>query len=361
MTVRAVVSEYMHWAKTRTPVGYPLGSSEVPHFALDRLPVAIADLALDGASRHRYAPLREAIAARQGVTPDQVVIANGTSMANFLAMAALIEPGDEVLVEAPAYEPLVAAASFLGGRIATFERAAADGFALDPARVAAALTPRTRLVVLTNLHNPTSAFADDAVLAEISQLAERHGARVLVDEVYLDAAFAVAPRSAVHLGDAFVTTSSLTKVYGLSGIRCGWILAAPAVAEAMWRLNELMGVAQPHAAERLGVIALAHLDAIAAPLRAHLDTNRAIAQAFVATRPELELAFPDHGIVAFPRWRGGDVDALDTRLRTRYDTSIVPGRFFGAPEHFRFGIGIDRPLLEEGLRRLGAALDELAR
>ncbi|MDO9489403.1 MAG: pyridoxal phosphate-dependent aminotransferase, partial [Sphingomonadaceae bacterium] len=311
---RAMQSVYMHWAKTQAPVRYHLASSEVPHFALDRLPLSIADLSLDGASRHRYAPLREAIAARQGVTADQVVIANGTSMANFLAMAALIAPGDEVLVEAPAYEPMVAAASFLGGQIVEFNRSPADGFRLDPAAVEAAITPRTRLVIVTNLHNPTSAFADTATLTEIGRIAERNGARVLVDEVYLDAAFAEAPRTAARLGDTFVATSSLTKVYGLSGIRCGWILAAPELVERMWRLNELMGVAQPHAAERLGVLALTHLDEIAAPLRVHLDRNRALALDFFATRDDLEIAVPDAGITLFPRWQGGDVDALNLLL-----------------------------------------------
>ena len=360
MTARAIQSLYMHWAKNQAPVRFHLASSEVPGFALDRLPLTIAELALDGASRHRYPPLREAIAARQGVTAAQVVIANGTSMANFLAMAALIAPGDEVLVEAPAYEPMVAAASFLGGQIRPFARVADDGFRLDPAQVEAALTPRTRLIVITNLHNPTSAFADEATLAEVGRLAARVGARVLVDEVYLDAAFAAAPRSAVHLGENFVTTSSLTKVYGMSGIRCGWILASPELAERMWRLNELMGVAQPHAAERLGVIALAHLDEIAAPLRPLLDTNREIMRAFLATRSDLELRLPEVGITLFPRWPGGDVDALNELLRAKYDTSIVPGRFFGYPDHFRLGVGGDSARLEEGLRRLGTALDELA-
>lgn len=355
---RAMQSTYMHWAKNQAPVRYHLASSEVPHFALDRLSPSVADLSLDGASRPRYAPLREAIAARQGVTPDRVVIANGTSMANFLAMAALIAPGDEVLVESPAYEPMVAAASFLGGQIRAFARSAADGFRLDPAAVEAAITPRTRLIVITNLHNPTSAFAGTATLAAIGRLAERKGARVLVDEVYLDAAFAEAPRTAALLGDSFVATSSLTKVYGLSGIRCGWILADAELAERLWRLNELMGVAQPHAAERLGVISLSHLDEIAAPLRPHLDRNRKLAADFLASRSDLEIEMPDAGITLFPHWHG-DVDALNARLRERYDTSIVPGRFFGAPQHFRIGVGGDGAVVEEGLVRLGKALDEL--
>jgi hypothetical protein len=92
-------SEYMHWAKTQSATRYNLSSSEVPHFRLDRLDLTIAELDLDGASHPRYLPLREAIASKYSFDPEGVVAADGTSMANFLAMAALIAPGDEALVE----------------------------------------------------------------------------------------------------------------------------------------------------------------------------------------------------------------------------------------------------------------------
>jgi len=117
---RLMQSDYMHWAKFKPPVRYSLTSSEVPHFRMDRLPIALADLEMDGASHPRYAPLREAIGRRYGLSADRIVAADGTSMANFLAMAALVSPGDEVLVEHPTYEPLLGAASFLGGRITRF-------------------------------------------------------------------------------------------------------------------------------------------------------------------------------------------------------------------------------------------------
>jgi aspartate/methionine/tyrosine aminotransferase len=280
-------------------------------------------------------------------------------MANFLAMAALISPGDEVLVEHPAYDPLIAAASFLGARIKRFNRRAEDGFALDPQAVERALTPFTRLVIITNLHNPSSAFADEAVLRRIGELAERAGARILVDEVYLDSAFAQAPRSAFHLGPAFVCTSSLTKVYGLSGLRCGWILAEPALAERMWRLNELFGVAQAHAAERLGCIALARLDEVAAGTQELLARNQALANAFFTRREDLDCAPMAAGVTAFPRLRRGNVAALHALLRSKYDTSIVPGGWFEAPDHFRIGVGLPTPIVEEGLERIGTAMDEL--
>src|SRR3546814_1857760 len=107
MSKRVMRSDYMHWAKNQPPARFDLGSSEVPHYKLDRLPITIADLELDGASRHRYLPLRQAIGDKYGVAPDHVVTADGTSMANFLALATLITPGDEVLIEHPVYEPLL--------------------------------------------------------------------------------------------------------------------------------------------------------------------------------------------------------------------------------------------------------------
>lgn len=355
--IRAMHSEYMYWAKHQVPVRYPLSSSEVPHFRLDRFPIDVADLGLDGASRYRYPPLREAIARKEDVAPDQVVMADGTSMANMLALSTLIGPGDEVMAETPAYEPMVAAASHCGATIRPFRRGAPD-FAIDPAAVEAAASPRTRVILLTNLHNPTGNLAEEGVLREIGEIAERVDAYVLVDEVYLDAAVPE-QRSAAHLGDRFVTTSSLTKCYGLSGLRCGWIIASPALAERIWRLNELFGVAQAHSTERLSLLALDRLDEIAAPLLGLLDRNRALANAFFSGRDDLECAPLTGGITAFPRLLTGDVDALNDLLRERYDTSIVPGRFFGAPEHFRLGIGQPTELVEGGLERLGAALDSL--
>jgi aspartate/methionine/tyrosine aminotransferase len=351
-------SDYMHWAKFKRPVRYQLTASEVPHFRMDSLPISLADLDLDGASHPRYAQLRTAIAQRYGVHSEQVVAADGTSMANFLAMAALISPGDEVLIERPTYEPLIGAASFLGARIKRFERKAADDFRLDATEVEGVLTANTRLIVLTNLHNPSGALVEEAELGAISRLAAKAGARVLIDEVYLDAA--VPPRrSAVHLGPEFVCTNSLTKVYGLSGLRCGWILAEPELAERMWRLNDLFGVNQAHQAERLACIAFENLDRINGDNPALLERNRTLFNAFAASRRDIECMPARHGVTAFPKWAGGDTHRLDALLRERYDTAVVPGRWFEMPDHFRIGFGLPARDFEEAMNRLGAALDEL--
>ena len=325
---------------------------------MDQLPISIADLDLDGASHPRYAPVRERIAGRYGVKVEQVVVADGTSMANFLAMATLLSPGDEVLIERPTYEPLLGAASFLGATIRRFERKPEDAFRLDLATIEAMLSPATRLIVITNLHNPSGALTDEDDLRALGELAASIDVRVLVDEVYLDAA--VPPRrSAIHLGPEFVITNSLTKVYGLSGLRCGWILAEPELAERMWRLNDLFGVNQAHPAERLACIAFDHIDEVIGDTPAMLDRNRRLFNRFVEGRTDLHCMPAEHGITAFPRWRGGDTQRLYDHLREQYDTAVVPGRWFEMPDHFRIGFGLATDDFEEGLKRLGAGLDDL--
>jgi aspartate/methionine/tyrosine aminotransferase len=355
---RVMSSEYMHWAKTRAAARFNLASSGLKPYSLAELPVKIEDLELSGPSFYGYEPLQQALAAKCGVPVECVVAATGTSMANHLVMAALVKPGDEVLIEHPTYELLIALAKYLGAEVVRFTRPREQGFRLDTDEVARRISPRTRLIVLTNLHNPTSALTGLETLERLGEIARRANARVLVDEVYLDALFENSPRSAFHLGEVFVTTNSLTKVYGLSGLRCGWILADPLLAERLWRLNDLFGVIPSHAAERLSCAALENLDHIAARARRLLETNRGLLNDFYRSREELDWTEQEFGTISFPRLKRGNAGDLCALLAEKYETSVVPGKFFEMPQHFRIGIGCDTRTLEEGLERLGRALKD---
>ncbi len=345
----------MPWAKLRSHAQFNLATSGMAHWKLRDLPIKIEDLELSGPSKYGFDPLQQALAKHCGVPDDRIVAATGTSMANYLTLGTLLKPGDEVLIEEPTYELLLAVARHIGATITRFPRTHESGFALDPQAIARAVTPRTKLIVIANLHNPSSALADEATIRAIGEI----GPRVLVDEVYLDAAFERAPRSAALLGDQFVVTSSLTKVYGLSGLRCGWIVAEPELARAMWRLNDLLGVIPAHMAELASVIAFGELPRILANVRVRLDKNRAALHRFLDSRADLDAPRFVFGTTAFPKLLRGSVRRLCERLRTEYDTTVVPGEFFEMPDHFRIGIGGDLEPLEEGLRRLGAALDDM--
>jgi hypothetical protein len=127
----------------------------------------------------------------------------------------------------------------------------------------------------------------------------------------------------------------------------------------MWRLNDLFGVNQAHPAERLACIAFEHIHRVIGDNPELLARNRERWNAFVDSRGDLECMPAQYGITAFPRWSGGDTERIDAVLRERYDASVVPGRWFDMPSHFRVGFALPTPEFEEALRRLGDGLDEL--
>lgn len=351
-------SSYMNWAKTKSGAKFNLAVSGMPNVLLRELRVSLDDLEItDGG--YGYKPLIERIGARYRVAAESIVTAAGTTFANHLAMAALVRPGDEVLFESPAYEPMLAAVRYLGADVKRFSRKFEDGFAVSPEEIERRVTSNTRLIVLTNLHNPSGVLTDDETLKRVGEIARRVSARVLVDEVYIETLFETSPRTSFHLGNEFVVTSSLTKAFGLSGLRCGWIFAEPELARKMWLLNDLFAATPVHAGERLSVVALDQIEELGARAKALLDRNRSLLSEFLDTRADLEVVRAEFGTVMFPRVRSGDSEALCRLLREKYEMSVVPGTFFDLPAHVRLGIAVATPVLEGGLERLAKALDEI--
>jgi aspartate/methionine/tyrosine aminotransferase len=352
-------SEFMHWAKTRPKVKYDLALSGILNLPFAELDVKLSELELHGDNAYGYRPLVEALAAHRHVAPENVVtISGGTSMANHLAMAALLEHGDEVLIEQPTYDPLLAIADYLGANIKRFPRRFEDEFKIDIVDLEKQITARTRLIAITNLHNPSSALVDDATLRKIGDLARVTGARVLVDEVYLEAMFENSPPSAISLGPEFVVTSSLTKGYGLSGLRCGWIFAEAQLAEKVRRLDDIFAASAPNVMERLSVTAINQLPKIAARTKSMLETNRQTLQQFFGGRDDIEVAATKFGTTSFPRLQNVNVEKLCKLLLEKYETAVVPGRFFESPQHIRIGMCCDPQIFSEGIARLGKALDQ---
>ena len=363
-------SLYMEWAKTRCHAKYNLATSGLIGVSRDEFPIDLRELEITAPGGYGHAPLLARLAVHTGVPEECIVTAAGTSMANHLAMAAILEPGDEVILEQPAYGPLLDVANYLGVRVKRLPRRFESRFAVNLDELQGAITTSTRLVVLTNLHNPSGALLSAQMVAAIGKLAIRSKVRVLIDEVYLEMVFGKPAPFCFPIGNGiaggkenpFIVTSSLTKVYGLSGLRCGWILAAPGLARRMWLLNDLFAATGALPAERLSVVALDHLEKFRERARTLLTANRALLDSFLNSRGDLECFRPPAGTVVFPRLpHGRDPEAFLRLLHEKYETTVVPGSFFEMPRHFRIGIGGDTPTLRAGLERLSAALDAFAK
>lgn len=312
--------------------------------------------------------LRAAMARYNDVPEASVVPALGTSHAIFLTYAALLAPGDEVLVETPGYEPLTRAALGLGARVRTFERPETEGFAVDPARIAAAMTPRTRVVVVSTLHNPSGVRVPDEVLREVAAVAEARGAYLLVDEVY--APFDALPRdgvfrtSARKLAPNIVAIGSLTKAYGLGYQRVGWLLGGPEVVDEA--TNAVLATVghYPTAWAAHGAGAFDAIPGLVDRSLRDVAAKRALAERWVKSIPRAGWSAPREGLYGLVTLRGrGDLtERIEQHARTA-GVLVGPGAFFGAPESFRLSWATARTIdrFEDALARLTPLVDDAAR
>jgi hypothetical protein len=354
-------TRYIAWALTfYGKVELDLATSGTPLVRWSDLGLPVPDVD----DVQAYARLRSAVAAHNQVPIAEAWPTAGTSNALFLAYAAMLSPGDEIVVETPGYEPLTRAAEGLGAVVRTFPRLREEGFRVKPERVAAAMTPRTRAIVVTTLHNPTGVRVDDDTLRELAAMAEARSAYLLVDEVY--AAFDDLPedgvfrRSSRKLAPNVVAISSLTKTLGLGMYRIGWLLG-PA---------ELVERAEAAAIATVGHMPLAHASYGEAAFQAVGKLARR-SMSLLAGKRELTTSWvktlgggahwsaPEAGLFGMVTLPGrGDLRERIEALAARAGVLVGAGTFFGAPESFRLSwASCDRTKLAEGLDRLTELAD----
>lgn len=362
--VGVIRAPYMHWAKTRPATEFDLVASNMLACSVEDLDGARAALELTAVNDEGYAPLKESIARLYGATPDRVMNGVGTSGVNFIVIAAHVKAGDVVLMETPGYDPLAGAVTLMGGVVKYFERRAADGFRVDPEAIRAALTPDTTLIIVTSPHNPSGATMDRRTLEALDQLSVETGVQVLVDEAYLDIVRLLDadpeqfPRAA-SVSPRLISTSSLTKSFGLNGLRCGWAVVPPGMAYRLRRTRDVIDGVGSAPADRLAALAFTQLAQLGERATQHVARNMEIVRTFLAAQPRLELIAPPRASILFPRMIGTPVtDAFVERAATRFGVAVVPGRFFGAPAHLRLSVAGPTDRLIGGLERLGAALAE---
>ena len=302
--------------------------------------------------------LRQLIARRARVATDRVLVTTGATEANFLVNAALLRPGDRVVVDYPIYSPLRDCAAGLGARVVLAHRECGNGWALDLDRLRKAAAGRAKLFLFANLNNPTSAPIGRSELREIADIANECDGFVVVDETFRELAFAQRPPSVAEFGPRMIALSTVTKVGGLGALRVGWIIAHPRLLERFKAVKDYTTICGSSVSQLLAVWALKQWSFFLRRAKKVLDQNRRIAGEAFERIPALHGDVPKGGTVVFPH-SDVNVQKLSARLLSQYKTVIAEGRFFGMDDHFRLGLGGDQSQLRRGLRNVQRALREL--
>lgn len=360
------------WQSTyENRVAYNLSESGVQPLTLAELvelaggPDAVLGTELSYGQSDGSDELRARIAALYpGAGDANVVVTNGSAEANFVALWELVSPGDEVLILLPAYMQTYGLAEGFGGRVREVWLREEAGWQPDPDEVLRAVTDRTRLVVVTNPNNPTGAVLGEEARAALVRAAERVGAWILADEVYAGAELA-GPPTASFWGTAprVVAVGSLSKAYGLPGLRIGWAVAPEELAARLWARKDYTTISPGALTDRLAALALGPavrpriLERTRAILHAGLDPL----VAFLDEPGIFRYRLPDAGAICYVRYELPIESAeLTERLRAEQDVLLVPGEHFGMRRYLRFGYGLPPDRLTEALDRVRAALTALA-
>lgn len=297
---------------------------------------------LRSAVADRYAPGRE----------DHVVATHGASESIFLLMAALVRPGDEVVVLRPVYPSLHAIAESLGARCVPWDLAADEDFVPGLDRLRDLLGPATRMVVLNFPHNPTGASLSAAQRAELVALLADHPAYLVWDGSMAELAYEpqphVDPALALERG---ITIGTLSKSFGLPGLRVGWCVAPPAVVRELVRVRDYTTLSTSPLTEHIAAAVVRQGDVLLAPKVAQARVNRAVLLDWVAKHSDLVTCPPPAGgVAAFPRFPVlGDTRPFCEELLRERSVLTVPGDCFDHPDRVRIGFGGPTDELTAGL------------
>jgi len=301
-----------------------------------------------------------------GAGPDNVLVTVGASQANSLVCATLLEPGDEVVVLTPGYRQVWGLAKNAGCIVRDLPLDPQAGWRVDLDRLDHVVGPRTRLVALVNPNNPTGSILTEAEMDRIVAACARVGAWLHADEVYHGTEIGeTAPVSFWGRYDRLICTNSLSKAYGLSGLRIGWAMAAPDMIEALWRRHEYGVIAAAAPSMTLATIALAP-----AKRQILLDRQRDLSRAgrvvfadwltrqgnrfSVLPSPATSLAFVRYELPL------GSYE-LAERIRQEASVLVAPGVAMGAEQHLRITLGYEPEKVRRALDRIGAVAEGIAR
>jgi len=327
---------------------------------------ALTGLELGYTQTNGTTPLREQIARLYpGVGPDQILATAGSSEANFLLMWSLIEPGDEVLFELPNYMQMGGLLRAFGADVKLFRLRESLGWQPDLEEMRRLVTPKTKLIVLTNPNNPTGAVLNPEVMKGIVDLASSVGAWILADEVYQGAELSgVTTPSFWGMYPKTLVVNGLSKAYGLPGLRVGWIIGPEDVVKRTWPYHDYTTISPSALSDRLATLALTpgNRDRILGRTRGILNSNFPVLETWLREHGGLfSFRPPQAGAICFARYelKVNSTDLVERLIREK-SVLVVPGDHFETDGYLRFGYGSEKGyllralgLIDETLKKIG--------
>ena len=291
---------------------------------------------------------------------ENIVTTTGASEANFLVFSSLLSKDDEFIVEQPGYQPMWLTPEMLGARRIDFPRTFENRFTLECEMLSSLLSKKTKMIILTNLHNPSGVLTDRTTIQSIAKIASEHDAYVLVDEIFLDGSFS-SVQSSFGLSNVIVTGSA-TKIYGLGGLHTGWVIAPPEVAARCQKLKAHSTGAASHISEIMTArILQAARGELIRRFQNRSKPNLAILKKWLSHHTEFfEWVEPDGGIVCFPRYTV-DLPSVEfcSYLFNTQKILVNPGSYFNSEGFIRLSYGCDPFLFQQALDALEKAMKNL--
>ena len=332
---------------------------------LDDLDLDLAGLVLAYGDHVGHPGLREVLAADPGagqVTPDDVLVTAGAAGALFAISTSLLEPDSHVVVAAPNYATNIVTPRAIGADIELLELRFDEGYRLDLDRLAAMIRADTAFVSLTCPHNPTGTMLDLDEIDAVIELVETRGTRLVLDETYRDMGRPDVLPIAAGRSASVISVSSMSKTYGIPGIRIGWLMTTdPALFDTLLAAKEQIVICNSLIDEEIAFQVMSRRDELLPGIRSRIDAHHEIVTRWIAGESALEWVEPRGGVVCFPLITadsGIDVEAFYEILTTNHGTFVGPGHWFEQSRaHFRLGFGWpDTAELEQGLAAISASL-----
>lgn len=343
-----------------------LSESSFTDQKLSDLGIAINNLTLFYGDHKGKPELRELIAADACVTADEVLVTSGAATALFIVATSLLNKQDRLVVAKPNYATNIETPKTIGAEIAYINLNFDDAFELDISSLEKLITDNTKLVSLTYPHNPTGAVINENKLREIINIIKQKNTFLLLDETYREMNFEEKLPVAASLSNNVISISSMSKSYGLPGIRIGWILCKnKQLMEMFLAAKEQICITNSVIDEAIACEYLKRKEQLFAPVKKTIAKNFSVLKKFMSTQNILEWVEPKGGCVCFPRIKKDiklNIDKFHNILLHKYSTYIGKGHWFDEEANYmRIGYSWDKTeKLQKGLNNIVRAIEEAA-